>query len=82
MRKIFLLFIFVSLTLITQAQVTDIATARTYATGTQVTISGVCQNGQELGNIRYINDGTGSMAVFGNAISSTVKVMLFRQQEL
>ncbi|MEZ5068605.1 MAG: DUF5689 domain-containing protein [Bacteroidia bacterium] len=27
----------------------------------------------ELGNIRYINDGTGSMAVFGNAISSTVK---------
>lgn len=73
MRKIFLLFIFVSLTLITKAQVTDIATARTYATGTQVTISGVCQNGQELGNIRYINDGTGSMAVFGNAISSTVK---------
>ncbi len=73
MRKILSLLISIAFTIVANAQVTDIATARTFPTGTQVTVSGVCQNGQELGNIRYINDGTGSIAVFGTAISSTVR---------
>ncbi|HRF15314.1 MAG TPA: hypothetical protein PKV02_06730, partial [Bacteroidia bacterium] len=44
------------------AQLVSIATARTSPAGAQVTVTGVCVNGQELGNIRYINDGTGSIA--------------------
>lgn len=55
------------------AQLVSIATARTSPTGTQVTVTGVCVNGQELGNIRYINDGTGSVAVFSTQLNTTVR---------
>jgi len=33
----------------------------------------LCQWGQELGNIRYINDGTGSIAVFSTQLNATVR---------
>ncbi|QQR94654.1 MAG: hypothetical protein IPJ93_12730 [Bacteroidota bacterium] len=55
------------------AQLVSIATARTSPAGTQVTVTGVCVNGQELGNIRYINDGTGSVAVFSTQLNTTVR---------
>ena len=55
------------------AQLVSIATARTSPAGAQVTVTGVCVNGQELGNIRYINDGTGSIAVFSTQLNATVR---------
>lgn len=61
-----------------QAQTSTIAAARTAnaglgatATGTMVTLTGVVTNGPELGNIRYIQDATGGMGVFGTATMVT-----------
>lgn len=48
---------------------TDIANARTYAIGQTVTIKGVVTNGSELGNIRYIQDGTAALPAFGSLLS-------------
>src|SRR5688572_6465905 len=58
-----------------KAQV-DIATARTQANGSTVTVNGIVLNGAELngsGNaIRYIQDATGGLALFttGNALNA------------
>ncbi|MEZ4806814.1 MAG: phospholipase D-like domain-containing protein [Flavobacteriales bacterium] len=43
---------------------TPIATARTAALGTAVTVRGVITNGSELGGVRYIQDATGGLALF------------------
>jgi hypothetical protein len=48
---------------------TDIANARTFAIGQTVTIKGVVTNGSELGNIRYIQDGTAALPAFGSLLS-------------
>jgi phosphatidylserine/phosphatidylglycerophosphate/cardiolipin synthase-like enzyme len=69
MKKISLLFYFFFALITVHAQLITISTARTYAVGAQVTVSGVCMNGQELGNIRYIDDGTGSIAVFSAQVN-------------
>lgn len=42
----------------------DIADARTYALGAQVTVLGVVTNGAELGSIRYVQDNDAGIAVF------------------
>ena len=42
----------------------DIATARTQGIGATVTITGIVTNGDELGPIRYIEDGTGGLALY------------------
>jgi len=41
-----------------------IAQARDLAIGTTVTVRGIVTNGSELGGIRYMQDGTGGIAVF------------------
>jgi len=43
---------------------TPIAEARDLAVGTVVTVRGLVTNGSELGGIRYMQDGTGGIAVF------------------
>lgn len=48
----------------------NIADARNYSVGQTVTVSGVVTNGSELGNIRYMQDGTAGIAAFGSSISS------------
>jgi len=48
----------------------NIATARTLGIGASVTITGVVTNGSELGDIRYIEDNTGGMALYSNSLSS------------
>jgi phosphatidylserine/phosphatidylglycerophosphate/cardiolipin synthase-like enzyme len=73
MKKINILIAFILLSGFVKAQLVSIATARTYSVGAQVTITGVCMNGQELGNIRYIDDGTGSIAVFSTQINGMVR---------
>ncbi len=43
---------------------TPINLARTFQEGTSVTISGRVTNGQELGTIRYVEDGTGGLPAY------------------
>lgn len=52
------------------SQVITIDAARQLPVGTVVTVQGVVVNGQELGNIRYLTDGTAGIAAFGNIVSS------------
>ena len=42
----------------------DIATARAQGVGATVTITGIVTNGDELGPIRYIEDGTGGLGLY------------------
>lgn len=56
------------------AQISSIASVRTAnaglpanGTGTTVTVTGIVMNAGELGNIRYIQDGTGGIGVFGTS---------------
>jgi phosphatidylserine/phosphatidylglycerophosphate/cardiolipin synthase-like enzyme len=46
-----------------------ISEARSRALGATVTIEGVVTNGSELGNIRYLQDSTGGLALFGSNIA-------------
>lgn len=48
----------------------DIATARNAAVGTTVTFRGVSLNGPELSNIRYIQDATAGIAIYGSNLTS------------
>ncbi len=50
------------------AQVISINAARQLPLNTVVTIQGIALNGPELGNIRYLTDGTGAIAAFGNLL--------------
>jgi len=68
MNKLFttLSIILLSNTLVSQT----IADARNEAIGQTVTITGVATNGSELGNIRYIQDGTAALPAYGSNLSS------------
>src|SRR5690554_5422372 len=46
---------------------TNIADARTYPIGSTVTITGVSSNSGELGPIRYIQDATGGLPIYGGS---------------
>lgn len=47
-----------------------IATARAAAVGSNVTIRGIVLNGAELGSIRYVQDPTGGISIYGTALSA------------
>ena len=47
-----------------------IADARNMGIGQTVTVRGVSANGSELGNIRYLQDGTAAIPAFGSNLSS------------
>jgi phosphatidylserine/phosphatidylglycerophosphate/cardiolipin synthase-like enzyme len=69
MKKI-LLFVFVICTFsIAKAQ--TIAQARAQGAGATVTLTGVAINGSTLGTIRYLQDATAGIAVYGAALNST-----------
>ena len=63
-------FILSLLTLVSFSQ--DISTARTQGIGATVTITGTVTNGDELGPIRYIEDGTGGLGLYDPATLGTV----------
>lgn len=48
----------------------DIATVRNAAVGSTVTFRGVALNGPELPNIRYIQDATGGIAIYGTNLTT------------
>ena len=62
MKKIItgVLLIFASAVVFAQ----DIATARSQGIGAIVTVTGIVTNGDELGDIRYIEDGTGGLGIY------------------
>jgi phosphatidylserine/phosphatidylglycerophosphate/cardiolipin synthase-like enzyme len=72
MTKHFLLYIGCFLATIS-AKAQDIATARNAAVGATVTFRGVSLNGAELPNIRYIQDATGGIAIYGSGVSSIIE---------
>lgn len=47
-----------------------IAAARAATVGSNVTIRGIVLNGAELGNIRYVQDPTGGISIYGTALSA------------
>jgi len=51
---------------------TDIADARTFPEGSTVTISGVASDGGELGPIRYIQDLSGGLPIYGGPLINGV----------
>jgi hypothetical protein len=69
MKKVVLNGLFALLALSSQAQST-IADARVMGIGQTVTIKGVVTNGSELGNIRYVQDATGALPIYGNSLGS------------
>lgn len=52
------------LTSLAQAQTLSIASARSQAEGSTVTVRGIVTNGAELGRIRYLQDGTAGIAAY------------------
>ncbi|HOW30980.1 MAG TPA: phospholipase D-like domain-containing protein [Bacteroidales bacterium] len=51
---------------------TNIADARQEPTGSTVTVSGIVTSGSELGTIRYMQDSTAGIAVYGSSLGSIV----------
>jgi hypothetical protein len=51
------------------AQVISINVARQLPLNTVVTIQGISLNGSELGNVRYLTDGTGAIAAYGTILN-------------
>jgi len=89
MKKILLLVVGLCVTQFMMAQITDIAEVRAYAAGATpiddpdifnlasydvtYTITGIALNGPEFGRIRYIQDATGSLAVYDAAALDDVQ---------
>ncbi len=55
---------------ILSAKAQTISEARNLGIGQTVTVTGVATNGSELGNIRYIQDGTAGIACYGPIVST------------
>ncbi len=68
MKKIIFTGVLAISSLFASAQ--TIADARNMSIGQTVTVKGVAANGSELGNIRYLQDGTAAIPAFGSNLSS------------
>lgn len=64
-----LLSVFLLFSLCSKAQI-SIAAAHVASIGTSVTVKGIVTNGGELGAIRYIQDSSGGMAIYGSSLST------------
>lgn len=51
----------------------SISSARASGAGATVTVAGIALNGPELGAIRYIQDGTGGLAIYGTNLSTILR---------
>ena len=52
---------------------TDVADARTFGIGQTITVTGVVTNGDELGQIRYMQDNTAGIAGYGGPVTGAVR---------
>ncbi len=66
-RVLFLLFVVTTLQTIAQQDISDV---RNLPEGETATITGIITNGDELGDIRYIQDATAGLAIYGTELSS------------
>ncbi len=69
MKKIIFTIAFIFTVIIVNGQ-TAINIVRTQAITTTATIKGIVLNGQELGNIRYVYDGTAAIPAFGVSVAT------------
>ncbi|WP_303920459.1 phospholipase D-like domain-containing protein [Draconibacterium sediminis] len=65
-----ILLLFISVGLFAQTSINE---ARQKAVGTSVTVSGIVTNSSELGPIRYIQDNTGGIGIYDNALSGVLR---------
>jgi len=56
-----------------KAQLISIFDARSLPDGSTVTVNGIVTSGLEFGTIRYIQDGTGGIAIFSSSLAATVR---------
>lgn len=70
MIKRILTFALFAITISSTAQVVPISAARVQANGSTATIKGIVLNGPELGNIRYVYDGTAGIGLFGSNMAT------------
>ncbi len=68
--KRYLITVLSSLSVVISAHAQNIATVRNAAVGTTVTLRGVSLNGAELPNIRYIQDATAGIAIYGTNLTA------------
>ncbi len=73
MLRTFFLIFFLSGPLLTTAQLITIADARAQPIGSTVTVNGIITSGDEFGTVRYLQDGTGGIALFSTSLSSTLR---------
>jgi len=73
MKKLIILFLFLITNHSVWSQLISIADARLQPIGSTVTVSGIVTSGAEFGTIRYMQDGTGGIAVFSSGLSTTVR---------
>lgn len=73
MNKGWLLAALTLLTTLFTTYAQDIATVRNAAVGATVTLRGVSLNGSELNNIRYIQDATGAIAIYGSNVNTILR---------
>ena len=66
----FILALMVFSAFASQAQVISIQAARNLGAGATVTVKGIVTNGSELGTIRYMQDNTAGLAIYGSSLSS------------
>jgi endonuclease I len=71
MKKIILSGLLAISSVMTFAQ--TIADARNMGIGQTVTIRGVVTNGTELGSIRYVQDATGALPIYGTGLNSLLR---------
>ncbi|MFM7758074.1 MAG: DUF5689 domain-containing protein, partial [Crocinitomicaceae bacterium] len=71
MKKIILSGLLAVSSLMTFAQ--TISDARNMGIGQNVTIRGVVTNGTELGSIRYVQDATGALPIYGTGLNSLLR---------
>ncbi|MFM8243691.1 MAG: hypothetical protein ACKN86_12865, partial [Crocinitomicaceae bacterium] len=71
MKKIILSGLLAVSSLMTFAQ--TISDARNMGIGQTVTIRGVVTNGTELGSIRYVQDATGALPIYGTGLNSLLR---------
>lgn len=68
--KRYLITVLSSLSVVISAYAQNIATVRNAAVGSTVTLRGVSLNGAELPNIRYIQDATAGIAIYGTNLTA------------
>ncbi len=72
-KKFYFAAVLCFITLAGQLQAQTVAAARAATVGSTVTVRGIVTNGSELGSIRYVQDGTGGIAIYGSNLSSLQK---------